>query len=160
MYLTDRQEIAAAMNFGHYPVLTINVENRPFEGSNYAKGCRVRVAWDSKESRYAGMTTHGGLFLDEDNKLKISGEGAMMSASFGYHDVMKMAAEANVPVIHKGQGVVVVMELPSAEICTVRMMKVSPWIDIHSQVVAHLEDIEDEEEITEIKRFLKRIVNR
>lgn len=160
MYLTDRHEIAAAMNFGEYPVLTINLENRLFEDSRFAKGCRVRVAWDHKDRRYQGMTTHGELILDEDGKLKITGEGAMMKASFGYHDVMKMAAEANVPVVHKGQGVVVVMEIPSTKTCLVRMMKVSERIDIHCQTAANLEDIEDEAEVAEIKRFLKRIINR
>lgn len=159
MYLTDRSEIAAAMNFGLYPVLTINLENRPFEDSRYAKGCRVRVAWDHKDRRYEGMTTHGELFLDEDGKLKIGGEGAMLSASFGYHDVMKQAAEANVPVVHKGQGVVVVMDIPSTKTCMVRMMKVSDRIDIHCQVVCRLDDVSDDEAV-EIRRGLKRVINR
>ena len=159
MYLTERREIGAAMNFGKFPVLTINLENRPFEDSRYAKGCRVRVAWDHRESRYEGMTTHGELFLDENGQLKISGEGAMLSASFGYSDVMRQAAEANVPVVHKGQTVVVVMEIPSTKTCVVRVMKVSPRIDIHCQVVCHLEDVTAEEE-AEIRRMLKRIVNR
>lgn len=159
MYLTDRHEVAAAINFGKYPVLRINVENRPFEDSIYAKGDRVRVAWDHKDRRYEGMTTHGKLFLDEDGKLKISGEGTMLSASFGYHDVMKMAAEANTPVVHKGQLVIVVKDFPSMKSCVVSMMRVSPRIDIHCQVVASLEDVSDEEAV-EIRRELKRIVSR
>lgn len=159
MYLTDRHEIAVAMNFGKYPVLTINLENNPFEGRRFAKGCRVRVAWDHKDRRYEGMTTHGELILDEDGKLKISGEGATLTASFGYSDVMKMAAEANVPVVHKGQGVVVVMDIPSTKTCMVRMMKVSPRIDIHSQVVCHLDDIADDE-AAEIRKEFKRFLNR
>ena len=159
MYLTDRHEIAVAMNFGKYPVMTINLENRPFEGSRYAKGGRVRVAWDHKDRRYEGMTTHGELILDEDGKLKITGEGGMLSASFGYHDVMKHAAEANVPVVHKEQAVVVVMDLPSKKTCLVRMMKVSPRIDIHCQIVCHLDDIEDDE-AAEIRKEFKRFLNR
>lgn len=158
MYLTDRQEIAAAMNFGEYPVLTINLENRPYEGSDYARGCRVRVAWDSKERRYAGMTTHGELFI-ENGRLQISGEGACLSASFGYSDVMRMAAEANVPVVHKGQVVVVVMEIPSTKTCMVRMMRISSRIDIHCQTVCHLEEI-NPEEAAEIRRHLQSIINR
>lgn len=43
-YLTDRHEIATAINFGKYPVLYINYENRPYESSSYAVGCRVHVA--------------------------------------------------------------------------------------------------------------------
>lgn len=74
-YLTDRREIAEAINFGKYPVLTLNRENRPYAkerpDSDYATGCRVRVAWDHKDPRYAGMTTHGNLYI-ENGKLKIS----------------------------------------------------------------------------------------
>ena len=159
MYLTDRHEIAAAMNFGKFPVLQINIENRPFEDSCYAKGCRVRVAWDHKDRRYEGMTTHGELFLDEDGKLKIGGEGTMLTARFGYSDVMKMAAEANVPVVHKGQVVVVVMDIPSTKTCLVRVMKVSERIDIHCQVVAPLEDVSDEE-AAEIRKEFRRKLSR
>ena len=158
MYLTNRQEIATAMNFGQYPVLTINLENRPYEDSDYARGCRVRVAWDHSERRYAGMTTHGVLYI-ENGRLEISGEGAMLSASFGYRDVMEMAAEANVPVVHKGQVVVVVMELPSKETCMVRVMKVSPRINIHCQTVCHLEDL-NAEEAAEIRQNFQRVLNR
>ena len=157
MYLTDRHEIAAAINFGKYPVLKIDMENRPYEGSKYAKGCRVRVAWDSKGIRYDGMTTHGELFMNDGGNLGITGEGACLSAGFGYSDVMKMADEANTPVVHKGQTVVVVMEIPSIKTCMVRMMKVNDRIDIHCQVVAYLSDI-DTESAKEIRRELKRIL--
>lgn len=157
MYLTDRHEVAAAINFGKYPVLTINLENRPYEGSRFAKGCRVRVAWDHKDSRYAGMTTHGELFLDDGGKLGISGEGACLSAGFGYRDVMKMAAEANTPVVHKGSVVVVVMEIPSEKTCMVRVMKVNPHINIHCATVCYLEDV-SYDEAAEIRSDLKRLL--
>lgn len=146
-YLTDRQEIAEAINFGKYPVLTLNRENQPYKkdypGSDYAIGCRVRVAWDHKNPRYTGMTTHGALYI-EDGKLKISGEGACLSASFGYYDVMRMAAEANVPIVHAGQKVVVVEEWPSVKKCTVRIMQVSDRVDTQCMVAASLKDIEEE----------------
>lgn len=158
MYLTNRNEIAAAMNFGEYPVLTINLENRPYEGSDYARGCRVRVAWDSSERRYAGMTTHGNLYI-ENGRFEISSEGACLSASFGYRDVMEMAAEANVPVVHRGQVVVVIMEIPSRQTCMVHMMRVSERINIHCSTVCHLEEI-NEEGAAEIRQNLRRILNR
>lgn len=144
-FLTDRTEIAEAMNFGKYPVLVLNRENRPMADvvpeSDYAVGCRVKVAWDNKDPRYEGMTTHGELYI-ENGKLHISGEGACLKAGFGYSDVIKMAAEANVPIIHKGQTVVVVEDYPSKKHCTVRLMKVSDRIDIHCSRVASLEDID------------------
>ena len=148
-YLTDRTEIAKAINFGKYPVLTLNRENQPYkdlyedtEYSDYAVGCRVRVAWDSKDPRYKGMTTHGKIYI-EKGKIRISGEGACLSSIFGYTDVMEMAAEANTPIVHAGQTVVVVEEFPSKKCCTVRLMKVSDRIDIHCTTVATLNDIEE-----------------
>ncbi|MBT9685157.1 hypothetical protein [Pseudoflavonifractor sp. MCC625] len=103
------------------------------------------------------MTTHGELFLDDGGKLGITGEGACLKAGFGYSDVMKMAEEANTPVVHKGQIVVVVMEIPSANTCMVRMMKVNDRIDIHCQVVTYLEDI-DTECAKEIRREFNRML--
>lgn len=145
-YLTNRTEIAEAINFGKYPVLTLNRENRPFADvkpdSDYATGCRVRVAWDRKEPRYAGMATHGNIYI-ENGKIRISGEGACLTNRFGYLDVMEMVSEANAPVVHAGQTVVVVEDYPSKQSCTVRMMKVSDRIDIHCMTVATLEDIEE-----------------
>lgn len=144
-YLTDRKEIAKAINFGKYPVLVLNRENRPFADispdSDYAVGCRVRVAWDHKEPRYAGMTTQGNIYI-EDGKIAISNDAAVLKAEFGYHDVMTMASEANTPLVHAGQTVVVVEDYPSNPCCTVRMMKVSDRIDIHCMTVASLEDID------------------
>lgn len=154
--LTGRQEIAKAINFGKYPVLTINYENRPYENdlpeSDYAVGCRVRVAWDHKDKRYEGMTTHGNLFI-ENGKLKISAEGGCLHADFGYYDVIKMASEANAPVVHKSQEVVVVEEWPSQRKARVRMMRVSDHIDTLCMVAATLDDIEDDMEKKFIIKF-------
>lgn len=144
-YLTDRHEIAMAMNFGTYPVLHLNRENRPYAdmgSGDYAKGCRVRVAWDSNDPKYKGMTTHGDLYI-ENGRLAISAEGGCLSADFGYTDVMQSVQEANAVVVHRGQAVVVVEDWPSKRQCTVRMMKVSDRIDIHCMTVTHLEDIEE-----------------
>lgn len=144
-FLTDRHEIAKAINFGKYPVLTLNRENRPFADiapdSDFAKGCRVRVAWDHKDSRYEGMTTNGNIYI-EDGRIAISNDSTMIKASFGYSDIMEMANEANTPIVHRGQEVVVIEEWPSKKECRVRMMKVSDRIDIHCSTVARLEDLE------------------
>lgn len=139
-YLTDRQEIAKAMNFGKYPVLVLNRENhKGFEDTDYCVGQKVKVAYDNP--RYEGMTTQGNIYL-ENGKIAISGDSACLTARFGYSDVMEAAEWANAPTIHKGQTVVVVEQWPSKKLCAVRMMKVSDRIDIHCITVASLEDIE------------------
>lgn len=143
-YITDRQEIAYAMNFGKFPVLSLNRENIPFSDSNYCIGSKCRVAWDRKEPRYEGMTTHGHVYL-ENGRYAISGFGACLKASFGYSDVMKMLEEANAPIVHRGQTVVLVEQFPSCDSCTVSVMKVSDRIDINCSTVATLVELTDEE---------------
>lgn len=145
-YLTDRHEIGEALNFGKYPVLTLNRENNPCSdiapNSDYAVGCRVRVAWDKKDSRYAGMTTKGEIYI-ENGRIAISQGASTLKASFGYKDVMEDVAWANAPVVHKGQEVVLVEEWPSKKQCTVRIMKVHDSINIHCETVAVLDEIEE-----------------
>lgn len=144
MYLTDRQDIGKAINFGKYPVLFINRENRPYPefGGDYSVGCKVRVAYSIWPD---GITTRGNLFFsDEDgkSKLAISSRGSMLKAGFGRSDVMEMVEWAQAPVVRKGQTVVVVEDWPSEKRCTVRLMKVPNQIDVHCQTVAVLQDIE------------------
>lgn len=151
-YLVDRQEIAYAMNFGLYPVLGLNRENRPFEGDDYCTGDRCRVAWDRKEARYEGMTTHGHVYM-ENGKCGISNSASCLSASFGYSDVMEDLEEAKAQVVHKGQMVVLVENYPSEKKCTVAVMKVSERIDIHCMKVASIERLTDEEVVAWNKEF-------
>lgn len=146
-FLTERTEIAKAINFSKYPVLHINLENRPYadirEGSTYAVGCRVRVAWDHKNPEYEGMTTHGNLYT-ENGRYAISSEGGCLHADFGYHDVIEMQEEARAPVVHRGQKVIVVEDWPSKKMCRVRMMQVPDRIDILCMTVCTLKDVEED----------------
>lgn len=145
MRLTNKREIAEAMNFGKYPVLVLDRENhKGFEkygDTLYCEGQKVRVAWDHKDPRYAGMTTQGNIYMDEDGCLAISGNGAMLKADWGYSDVMEDAEWANAPVVHKGQTVVVIHNWPSKKKCMVEKLKVSDRIDRFCITVATLEDV-------------------
>ena len=149
-FLTDRQEIARAMNFGKYPVLYLNYENRPYADStydgDYAVGCRVKCAWNHPNPRYAGMTTHGKLYT-ENGRIKISGEGGCLHADFGYHDVIEMQEEARVPIVNAGQTVIVVEDWPSRKNCRVRVMKIGDYVDTNCMVACSLHDVEEAFEI-------------
>lgn len=147
-YLTDRQEIAYAMNFGKFPVLTLNRENNPYKDiasdSDYCIGCKCKVAWDMKEPRYEGMTTYGHVYL-ENGRYAISGSGACLHASFGYTDVIDMVEKAHAPIVHKGQTVILIEDFPTEKRCFVRVFNVSKRIDIHCSTVATLEKLTEEE---------------
>ena len=143
MYITDRKEIGKAINFGKYPVLFINRENRPYPEyvGDYSIGCKVRVAYDRGPS---GLTTRGNLFFSNENgrdELAISSRGSMLKAGFGRSDVLNAVEWAQAPVVRKGQTVGVVEDWPSEGKCSVRLMKVPDRIDVHCQTVAVLQDI-------------------
>ena len=143
MYITDRKEIGKAINFGKYPVLFINRENRPYPEyvGDYSIGCKVRVAYDHGPS---GITTRGNLFFSNENgrdELAISSKGSMLKAGFGRSDVLNAVEWAQSPVVQKGQTVVVVEDWPSENKCSVRLMKLPDRVDVHCQTVAVLQDI-------------------
>ena len=139
--LKERTEIAKAMNFGKYPVLRINLEDHAgFDTTDYCVGEKVRVAYESK--RYGEMHTRGKIYI-EKGKVAISSNSTCVHSDFGYTDVMEMAEWANTPVVRAGQEVVVIMYIPTAKMCIVRMMKVGDRIDPHCMVAVTLEDIED-----------------
>jgi len=141
-YLTDRQEIARAINFGKHPVLILNMENRPFEESDYARGCNVRIAWDDPNREYEGMTSRGTV-IHTEGKIQISGHGTMLKADFGREDVLEMVEWANTPLIHKGDTVVLVQDWPSKKMCTVQLMKMPNNFDKHCMVMATLAPVEE-----------------
>lgn len=144
MMLTEKREIAEAMNFGKYPVLVLDRENhRGFENTLYCEGQKVRVAWDHSDPRYAGMTTRGHIYMDENGQLAISGRGAILTDSWGYYDVMEDAEWANAPVVHKGQTVIVIHNWPSKKACMVEKLKVSDRIDRFCSTVATLKDVSE-----------------
>lgn len=144
-YLTDRHEIAKAMNFGKHPVLYINMENRPFAelnpDSDYAVGCRVRVHWDSNKPGYQDMYSNGQIY-HSGGEIKIGSEGACLKADFCREDVIAMYHLANIPMIHKGDTVVVVEDYPGKKMCKVRVMKMPDRFDRFCQTMCALEDID------------------
>lgn len=142
-YLTERTEIAKAMNFGKYPVLYIDMDAKKYEGSDYCQGCRVRVHWDSPDTRYKDMYSTGNLYYC-DGKFKISGDATCLHADFGRSDVIGMYQQANTPMIHKGDTVVVVMDFSKSRMCKVAMMKMPDRINKFCQTLAVLTEMEEE----------------
>lgn len=147
--LTEKKEIAHALNLGKYPVLSINLddtEQNPYRDESYVKGCRTRVAWDSNNPRYEGMATDGYVYIEtyeSESKYGISGRGACLKANFGLEDVLNDVDRANSPLVHKGQVVAVVHYSKKQRYYFVRMMRVSDRIDIHCSTVATLKDIDE-----------------
>lgn len=141
--LKDRTEIAKAMNFGKYPVITIDLSNKPAKSwapdSDYAVGDRVRVAWD--EEGYEGMTTKGNVYF-EKGKFAIDQNAAVLKKDFGRIDILENASWASTTIVHAGQEVLLVIDNSEQDECKVAIMKVSDRIDINCETVAYLEELE------------------
>lgn len=61
-YLTERQEIGEAMNFGKYPILYIDLDKPISSKNDFYKGSKCRIAWDMPDGRYKGMSARCELY--------------------------------------------------------------------------------------------------
>ncbi len=141
-YLMKREQIGEAMNFGKYPVLRLDLDNKPAKSyapeSDFCKGDRVRVAWD--KPGYKGMTTRGNVYFS-DGKYAIDQGCTTLKNSFGRHDIIEDYEWSYAPLVHAGQEVVLIIDSPEAETCAVVLMKVSENINIHCSTVCFLEEL-------------------
>lgn len=104
--LTERTEIATAINFKKYPVVTIDVSKRDDYG---IVGCPVCVDagfFRTGEPHYVRATCR--VYSDEQ-KLTFSSGCVGLSADFGYRDIEEMLEYANAPIIRKDSEMLVVI---------------------------------------------------
>lgn len=149
-FLMERTEIAKAVNFCKYPVLSVDLENQPYKDElavagrkdTFVKGCECRVAWDHADSRYTGMTSKCELII-ENGEYKLTSGGCMLKADFTVNDFLEDIKAANAPLVHKGETVAVAHYSNISGIKFVRLMRVCERIDRNCQVVATLNPIED-----------------
>ncbi len=141
-YLTDRQEIAKAMNFGKYPVIRIDVETPESEG--VFRGDLVKVAAPS--ARYPDNYIRGRVtkFDDEGDRYVIMPDAVCLKSSFGYSDVVEMLGYAQAPMLHAGEEVVLIEDAPKQRAARVRMMRVSDSVRDFVFPACYLEDWGDE----------------
>lgn len=104
--LKSREEIATAINFKKYPVVTIDVSKRDEYG---IVGCPVCISagfFRTGEPHYVKATCR--VYSDEQ-VLTFTRGGAMIAADFGYRDIEEMLEYANVPIINPDSEVLLVI---------------------------------------------------
>jgi hypothetical protein len=138
-YLTDRQEIARAMNFGRYPVIRIDMENHIPGYDGLFKGDPVKVM--TPTSRYPDLYETGTLMY-YDHAYYIRTDCACLSDDFGYQDVMDMLRIAQAPVIHAGDTVIIIEDHPKKRLCKVHMMKAGDRVDVNVSPCCTFEEID------------------
>ena len=138
-YLTDRKEIAQAMNFGKYPVLRIDLETPKAGWDDMFEGDLVRVRSQKYDSEIRARINK---FSDEPMRYSIMPVAVCLSSNFGYSDVVEMLGYAQAPLIHAGETVVVIEDYPKARACRVHVMKVSERVGDFVYPTCYLEEAE------------------
>lgn len=141
-YLTDRHEIAMAMNFGKHPVLRINMETPKAGYDTLYYGDQVEVM--TPTHGYPDSRERGNLYYCE-GRFSISSNAAFLDSSFGYRDVIESLEWAQAPKLHAGETVVVIEDWPIARRCAVHMMKLPDRISKFTTPCCTLEEIDKEE---------------
>lgn len=139
-FLTERTEIAKAINFNKYPVLRINMENDEGYGSNFAVGDKARVKYNCNGKIYYYKCT----IKYSDGKYYLNGNGSMIKSDFGYSDVMEMVDYSYSPIIESNQTVILVEDYPSIKKCSVRYMKTDKRIYSNCIEMLRLYEIEED----------------
>lgn len=142
--LTDRKEIAQAMNFGKYPVVRINVETPKAGWDDVFDGDLVRV--ESPSKRYPGSYIRGRVmkYPEDGERYSIMPDTVCLHNDFGYGDVIEMLGYAQAPMLHAGETVVVIEDAPKQRAARVRMMRVSNSVRDFVYPTCYLEDEKEE----------------
>lgn len=116
--LTDRKEMAQALNFGKYPVLTYDVDSK--------KGSKVTVTKESK--RYGTMryntTLYRGKQTADDGIFYLLTHASMLTNDVDVNDWLEDAEYANAPVIDgKDQEVAILIHSRETNTAVVYIMK-------------------------------------
>lgn len=145
--LTERTEMAKAINFGKYPVLSIDLDNQPYKEDleragrkeSYIVGCKCRVDW-GRTDRFKGMSSRCTLVMEND-VYKLTSGGACLKASYGMSDFLEDIENASTPLVHKGETVAVAHYSKELGVKFVRLMRVGDRIDPNCITVVTLEEI-------------------
>ena len=139
--LTERTQMARAINFGKYPVLSIDLANtiEMFKGEVCGfRGCPIRVPWD-----YQGETYYERCqlkYFKDTKKFYISNSGCCIKNSFGYSDIEEMTEYANAPILDKNQEfVLVIYNSKKRSYFNPIILKTSNYKDIHCSSVLSID---------------------
>lgn len=146
-FLTDRQEIAKAININKFPVIRINIGEQMRGYDDCYEGDKIKVAYKDFDIRCTVEMFGDGVNADKHDTpwlyehIELMPETVGLFAHFGYSDAMEMAEWNRVPTIQAGQNVVVIFYDDNRKVCIIRQMKVGK-ASAHVYPTAVLEDVE------------------
>lgn len=126
--LTQRTEIAQAINFKQYPVVRINVEDHDDYGVRGTKVCIDNGIFRDGNPYYLRATIRT---YNDEKGFHITQGGSMLKSSFGYSDIEEMLEWANAPIIKADQEILLVLDSPSVRNAVCMILKTGKKIDAH-----------------------------
>ena len=151
-WLTDRKEIAKAINIDHIPVITMNIRKCMDGYENCYEGSRINLEGAYK-GKYADLLTHctARMYGDEEGnqchdepwryaRIHLTPRNACLSSSFSLHDVDEMVDWSNAPKAKANDLVIVYFRAENEGY--IRLMKIGSRIDPHCTTATMLEDID------------------
>ena len=115
--LTDRKDIAQALNFGKYPVLSFDLDND--------KGSPAIVL---NQTRNYGVLRKGcmlyrGKIKEDDGIFYLLTDVTVLSSNVSINDYLKRVELANAPVINEGDTVAIFIHSKLSNIAYVELVK-------------------------------------
>lgn len=124
-FLTERQEIATAINIDKIPVITINIKNC-IDG--------MKGSYEGDDVVFGGYRHYVAMFADENKdetepilykRIACREHGCGISSDFGYEDVIEMIHWQRAPHINPGDSVIIVFD--RGDQCWLRKMTVDAY---------------------------------
>ena len=138
--LTERTEIAKAINFGKYPVVKIDLADKDEYG---IKGTKVRIdngTFKSGERYFVNAEIRA---YSDEKVLTTSQGGTMLVDRLSYADYMEMTEYANAPIIKANQEIVVFLyNSATKDVYAPVIIKTGDRVDAHCSTPLKLERYE------------------
>jgi len=106
--IKSREEYAKAVNFGKYPVLIIDMNQKGFMDEIFDGG-KVRVDFGTFNDGERHLGCGEFKYYKKENKFYVASYGICISNRFSYEDAMEDAEYGNSPIIDEGDEVVIVV---------------------------------------------------
>lgn len=132
--LTERTEIAKAINFKQYPVIKIDLADKDDYG---IKGTKVNIDFGGDYYIHAEIRAYS------DTRYLTTSQGAtMLRASVSYSDYMEMTEYANAPTIKADQDILIFLHnSETREVFAPAIIRTGKRIDRNCQTPLELEKL-------------------
>lgn len=128
-FIRERKEFAKAVNFGKYPVISLDVGDKSKQftiGGEVVGFTDVEVKIPLKDGRLDRAIMS---WFNDSKKITFGSNCICISNNFGYEDVVKSARYANAPVIDKDTEFVLILHSSQTQKAMAILLKTSNYKD-------------------------------